>query len=238
MAKRDKYTAPRNPQTIQGEEEVPSAQETIKGIEGWYETNKKIVNGILIGILAVIVGIYAYNNFYLKPRNKKANDALFRAEQYFGMDSFNVALNGDVSGPGFLKVIDKYGSTKAGNLAHYYAGAIYLKQGEFQKAIDQLSDFDGHGTLVEPVAQGCLGDAYMELGKTDKAIGYYEQASADDKNEMLTPLYLERLGLAYEKAGNTEKAIAAFKRIRTKFSNSQQGRNADKYLARLGEYNL
>lgn len=238
MAKRDLYTAPRNPQQVAGQDDVPSAQETIKGLEKWYETNKNPINYSLIALAILIGGIYAYTHFLKGPKEVKASEAVFRAEQYFAMDSLNFALNGDGNSYGFLKIIEKYNGTKTGNLAHYYAGIIYLKQGQFQKAIDQLEDFDANGTMVEAVANGSTGDAYMELGKTEKAISYYEKASADKDNELLSPLYLERQGLAYEKLGKTEEAIAAFKKIKLEFSQSAQARNVDKYLARLGDYSL
>ena len=153
MAKRDQYTAPRNPQQYQTEDDLPTAEDRIKGIESWYENNKKIINAILLGALVVVVGVYAYNNFLQKPKTVKANDAIFMAQQYFEMDSTNLALNGDGNNYGFLKIIDKYGSTDAGNLAKFYAGRILLGNGEFDKAIKYLKDFDGEGTLYRQLQQ-------------------------------------------------------------------------------------
>ena len=50
-------------------------------------------------------------------------------------DSMNLALNGDGNIYGFLKIIDKYGSTNAGNLAKFYAGRILIGNGEFEKGL-------------------------------------------------------------------------------------------------------
>ncbi len=238
MAKRDAYTAPRNPQVRPTEDDVPTAEETLKGIESWYEKNKKMLNSILLGALVLVVGVYAYNNFLQKPKNQKANDAIFMAQQYFAMDSMNLALNGDGNNYGFLKIIDKYGSTDAGNLAKFYAGRILVGQGEFDKGIKYLKDFDGAGTLAETIKLGTLGDAHMELGKTKEAIDYYKQATADKNDIYLTPLYLERMAIALEQGGDTAKAIEIYKRITTEFATSAQSRNAEKYLARLGDYSI
>lgn len=240
MAKRDAYTAPRNPQvrTEEAIDDLPTAQDRIKGIESWYDKNKKIINGVLIGVLAGVAGFYAYNNFFKGPQNEKANDAIFMAQQYFSNDSMNLALNGDGNNYGALKVDEKYGSTDAGNLAHFYAGRALLEQGKYDEAIKHLKAFDGRGTLPGTVALGCIGDAYMELNKTSDAIGYYEKATSDKNDVFLTPLYLERMGLAYEASGNAEKAIASFTRIKDEFAQSSQARNAEKYLARLGDYSL
>jgi tetratricopeptide (TPR) repeat protein len=239
MAKRDKYTAPRNPQRYASNEEVvPTAEDRLKGIESWYESNKKILNGILIGGLAIVAVFFAYNRFYKGPQNEKANDAVFMAQDYFANDSMNLALNGDGNNFGALKIGDKYGSTDAGNLSHFYAGRALLGQGKYQEAIKELKDFDGKGTMPGTVALGCIGDAYMELNKPSEAITYYKKATADEDDVFLTPLYLERLGLVYESTGKTKEAIEAFTRIKLGFPSSAAARNADKYLARLGEYNL
>lgn len=236
MAKRDLYTAPRNVSPRGGEDDVPSAQDTLKGIEKWYEHNSKTINYLLIGVVALIGAWFAYNNFIKKPKYAEANEKMFRAEQYFGIDSFNLALNGDGNYKGFLYIIDKYGSTPSGNLAQYYAGVSYLKLGQFQKAIDHLSKFDANGSVLGTLAQGSLGDAYMELNQSDKALSAYKTASSDLENLYLAPVYRERLGLAYEKIGKTKEAIETFKQLRIDFPMTQQGMNADRYLARLGDF--
>ncbi|MGI9190908.1 MAG: YfgM family protein [Chitinophagaceae bacterium] len=238
MAKRDLYTAPR--QVVnQGEEvlDVPTAEEQLKGVEHWYENNKKIINNTVIAVLAVVLGYIAYDKFYKTPRIEKSNDAIFRAQTYFGMDSLNWALNGDGSKLGFLSIIDKYSGTPAANLATYGAGICYLKMGDFAKAEKYLKEFDGKGTMVEVVAKGSLGDALMEQGKTDDAIKAYEAASKDDDNILLSPMYLERLGMAYEAKNNNAEAIKAYRKVKERFPMSQQAREMDKHLSRLGDFN-
>ncbi|MBK7689585.1 MAG: tetratricopeptide repeat protein [Bacteroidetes bacterium] len=237
MAKQDLYTASRKVTAGAVIDNEPSAEEKLKGVEKWYHNNNKLINNILIGVLAVVAGIFAYTRFYKAPKIQKSNDAIFRAQTYFGIDSINWALNGDGSSLGFLKIIDKYSGTPAANLSHYYAGVCYLKMGDFAKAEKHLKEFDGKGTMVSYVAKGALGDAYMEQNKTDDAIKAYLDASADDNNVLLTPVYLERAGMAYEIKNNKEEAIKTYKKIVDRFPSSSQAQNIKKSLARLGEYN-
>ncbi|MBL7753354.1 MAG: tetratricopeptide repeat protein [Chitinophagaceae bacterium] len=237
MAKQDLYTAPRQVQGAVVVDDEPSAEEKLKGVESWYQSNSSIVNKVLIGILAVVAGYFAYTKFYKQPNIDKANDAIFRAQTYFGMDSINWALNGDGNNPGFIKIIEKYGSTPAGNLAHYYAGVCFLKKGEFAKAEKHLKEFDGKGTLVAKIAQGSLGDAYMEQNKVEDAIKAYLEAANDDDNILVSPIYLERAAMAYEMKNNTPEAIKLYKDLYNKFPGTGQAQNAVKNLARLGEYN-
>ncbi|HOZ53036.1 MAG TPA: tetratricopeptide repeat protein [Chitinophagaceae bacterium] len=239
MSKMDKYTAPRAVTTgVSPAEEIDaSGIEKLRTVESWYETNKKMINNVLIGILAVVVGIVGYTRFFKGPRVEKSNDAIFRAQTYFGMDSLNWALNGDGNNVGFLKIIDKYSGTPAANLAHYYAGVCFLKKGDFKNAEKHLREFDGKGTMVTNVAKGALGDALMEQGKTDDAIKSYLDAASDVDNTLLTPLYLERAGMAYELNNKLDDAKKMYRRIKDEFPMSTQARNMDKYLARLGDYN-
>ncbi|HQW46155.1 MAG: tetratricopeptide repeat protein [Bacteroidetes bacterium] len=237
MAKQDLYTAPRKVVATNVIDNEPSAEEKLKGVEHWYQNNSKLINNVLIGILAVVAGIFAYTRFYKAPKIQKSNDAIFRAQTYFGIDSINWALNGDGSNLGFLKIIDKYSGTPAANLSQYYAGICYLKMGDFAKAEKHLKSFDGKGTMVSYVAKGALGDAYMEQNKTAEAISAYLEAGADENNILLTPVYLERAGMAYEMQNKKEDAIKTYKKIVEKFPSSPQSQNIKKSLARLGEYN-
>ena len=243
MSKMDKYTAPRSvvtgsaPKLTEAEEIEASGVDKLKSIEFWYESNKKNINNILIGVLAIVVGVFAYTRFYKGPRIEKANDAIFRAQTYFGMDSINLALNGDANNLGFLKIIDKYSGTPAANLSHFYAGVCFLKTGDFKNAEKHLKEFDGNGTMITYVAKGDLGDAYMEQGKTDDAIKAYEEAASDNDNMLLTPLYLERAAMAYELTNKNDEALKLYRRIKDEYPSSAQARNVDKTLARLGDYN-
>jgi len=150
------------------------------------------------------------------------------------MDSLSKALSGDGQHPGFTNIIKKYGSTKAGNLSHYYAGIIYLRTGDFKNAVKHLDDFNGKGTILERAAKGALGDAHMEQNQTKKAIEAYEEAASDKEDEIMTPMYLQRLGMAYEMNKQPEKAKEAYKRLHDEYPTSAAARDIDRYLARLG----
>ena len=78
----------------------------------------------------------------------------------------------------------------------------------------------------------------MELGKKDEALSQYKKATSDQNDVYLTPLYMERMALVYEQSGDTKKAIETYQEIKTKYATSAQSRNAEKYLARLGDYSL
>ena len=81
--------------------------ETIAKVQGFWQ---KFQTPFLI-VLAVIVigggGWYGYREYILKPKEEKAVDVSFKAEEYYRLDSVNLALKGDGQNLGFLKIIDK-----------------------------------------------------------------------------------------------------------------------------------
>ncbi len=200
----------------------------------WAVNSKKVL--IVLGALVVVVGGFiVYRSMVSEPNEVKASEAIFRAQDYFGQDSIRLALNGDNINPGFLKIIDKYGGTKAANLAHFYAGSCYIKLGDFNKAVKELKDFSTDSKQVEARAMSLLGDAYSELGKKEEAAAEYSKAGKlFEKDDYNSPEYLFKAGYLYESLGKNKDAIEMYKIIKVKYSKSERGFDIDKYLARLG----
>src|SRR6478735_130622 len=120
--------------------EVKSEDVIVKTRNFWHHNQKPIL-AVLIVLVVLIGGWFAYQNYIVAPKEEEAQNTMWKAEQYFRQDSLNLALNGDKFNHGFLYIINNYGSTKAGNLAKYYAGACYLRTGNFNKAVEYLKDF-------------------------------------------------------------------------------------------------
>jgi tetratricopeptide (TPR) repeat protein len=216
------------------EERIEKVEEVFGKTEQFIEKNQKIILIVLGAIIVVVLGFFGFKKLYLAPREKEAQTQMFMAEKYFEMDSLSKALKGDGNNLGFLDIIDQYKFTKSANLSHYYAGICYLKKGEFQNALDQLSSFSSSDEVVGPMAIGAMGDAYMELNNTDKAISNYMKAADKRKNDLTTPLFLMKAGMAYEIEGKNEEALKVYTRIKNEFSRTNEGRDIDKYIARLG----
>ena len=207
-------------------------QEKVAGFEHWIENNSKVVFGIL-GVAVLAVAGYFGFTYYKNNQNEIAQKEMFQAIRYFEADSLSLALNGDGNNLGFVNIIEDYSMTEAANLANYYAGVCYLKQGEFETAILYLKDFSSKDLLVQPRAYSLLGDAHMELQKFEEAASYYGKASKYMPNKFFTPSYLMKEALAYEKLNQNEKAIAAYDRIINEFFDAPEFTNAKKYKARL-----
>ncbi|MFL9483286.1 tetratricopeptide repeat protein [Chitinophagaceae bacterium LWZ2-11] len=198
---------------------------------------QKFQKPVTIGLIAIIViggGIYGYNKFVKAPNEEKAADAIYKAQQYFAVDSSRLVLDGDGVNKGVLSIMKTYSGTKAANLAHFYAGVSYLKLGDFNKAIEYLKDFSTDALQIQMVAYGDLGDAYAESGKKDEAVNYYKKAgSTFEKDEFNSAEYLFRAALLSETLGKTKEALDLYKEIKTKYPKTDKGFQADKYIYRL-----
>ena len=203
--------------------------EVISKTEAFVEKNKKILIGAIVAILVVVAaifGIRAYNN----SRANTAEEEIFAAEQWFAMDSLQLAMKGNAMHMGFEAIADEYGSTKAGNRAKYCAGIICLRQGEYQRAIDYLESYKLKDDFTPILAKVMIGDAYYELDNVKEAVNYYEKAAKMDDNEITAPYALFKAGLGYMKLGDNAKANEVFTQIKEKYPFSTEARQIDKYI--------
>lgn len=219
----------------QTEERFEAVEEALTKSEQIIEKHQKSILTV-IGVVVVIVVLYfAFDKYYLQPQELEAQIEMAGAEGYFAQDSLSLALNGNEEHLGFLDIIDAYGMTKSANLSHYYAGICELKLGNFNEAINHLKSFSADDQVVGPMAMGAIGDAYMELGETDKAINFYLDAANQKVNDFTSPMFLQKAAWAYENKGDFSKALSLHERISEEFATSNEGRQAKKYIAALKE---
>ncbi len=208
-----------------------------KAKDFWGKHGKKLTI-VSLAVIVLIGGWYGYQNFIKQPKETKAVDVLFKAEEYFRMDSINKALNGDGQNFGFLKVMDKYSGTDAANLASFYAGSCYIKLNDNKNAIKYLKKFSGDSKPIQARAYKLLGDAHADLGENSDALSYYKKAGRHfEKDETNSAEYLFAAAyLADRVIKDSKEAIALYKEVKEKFPRTQQAADADNYLAQLGVY--
>jgi tetratricopeptide (TPR) repeat protein len=200
----------------------------------WLKYSKQIVYGASM-LLLLLAGLIGYKSLIQEPNEKKASESMFHAEDYYRMDSARLALYGDNINAGFLKIISKYGGTRSGNLASFYAGSCYLKLGDFKNAAKYLSNFSTPALQIQARAYGLLGDAYSELNRKEEAVSAYRKAGTIfEKDDFISPENLFRAGYLLETMGKPKEAIEMYQRIKDKYPTSQKGYDIDRYLARLG----
>lgn len=217
----------------QKEEPIVDVQETISKAEHYIEENKKSLSIIVGAVIVLVGGYFAWTKLYIAPMEEEAQSQMFMAESYFEKDSLDKAINGDGQFYGFKDIIENYGLTSSGNLAHMYLGLCYLNKGQFEDAISELKEYDnGNDMILGPISIGAMGDAYSELGKSEEAIEHYLKASSADNNNFTAPIYLMKAATLYESQSKFAEALKIYEQLKTDFPESREGREVEKFISR------
>lgn len=199
------------------------------------ENNKSLL--FIVAAIVVLIGVFFwYQNVYLKNRAEEAAGKMFRAEQFVGVDSLSTkAIKGEGGYPGLEQIAEEYDNTKSANLANLYLGGIYLRKGEYKKAVESLSKYSETGSIVaDPLALGLLGDAHSELKDYKQAATYYKKA-ADKASKFTSPMFLKKLGLVNETLKDFKAAVEVYTKIKTQYPESAEAQLIDAYIARAQE---
>ena len=206
--------------------------ETLSKSEEFINKNKNYLI-LFFGIITISIAAFSIFSYLKSNQNENAQNEMFQAVYYFEKDSLVQALNGDGNNYGFLEIIDEYSLSEAANLSRFYAGASYLKLGNYQNAINYLDQFSSSDLLVQARAYSLIGDAYVELEDYENAIYYFEKASSEHPNQFFTPSYLLKLALVYEEVSDLKSAIKSYETIISDFKDSPEYQTSLKNKSRL-----
>jgi len=202
-------------------------------VKKFYDNNKKPIIYIGGAILGVLVLYVAYTFLYLNPRNNEASNEIWKVQQAFEKDSFDLVLKGRTGKnemKSAIEIVDEYSGTDQANLASYYAGVAYLRTGKYAEAIEYLEKFSSSDDVIAPTAKGLLADAYVEQGNLDKGAKLYEKAAAMSINDYSTPKYLKKAADIYLYQKEYKKAQSLYEKIKKDFEKSTIARDMDKYI--------
>lgn len=208
--------------------------------EAWISKNQTYVIGAVAAIAFGVLAYLGYQQFILEPKENEAASEIYQAQVFFDdaiessgkvRDSlFNLALDGGRGKLGMLDVASNYSGTKTASLAHYYAGISYLNLGNYEQAIKHLDKFNGKDQVLAPLAQGAIGDAFLQLEQNKEALGHFETAAQMSKNSFTTPKFLLKAAITAIDLGESAKAEKHLKRIKAEFPNSDEYKLVEAYL--------
>lgn len=215
--------------------------ETASKSEQWVIKNQKAIFGVIALIVFSVLGFMAYQKYVAGPQEKEAANELAFPKVYFdkainssvAVDSlFNLGLNGTEGKYGFIDVADKFSGTKAGNLAHYYAGISYLKMKQYKNAITHLEQFSSNDALLGPTAKGAIGDAFADINQPEDALDFYIKAANLQDNGFSTPLFLFKAGNTALDLGKFDKALSLFNQIKKDYPTSEEGKIIEVFISK------
>lgn len=216
----------------QNEEKNLEVSSVITRTEQYIEKNKKLLITIAAAIIVVGLGIWAYVALVAGPRQNRAAEEMFAAQQWFEQGNWEKALNGNSDTLGFAGIIDEYGCTKSGNLAHFYAGICQLNLGKYNEAIDYLKGYSGKDIFTGCEALMLTGDCYAELDNSKEAASYYEKAAKKGAdNFIVAPTAWWKAGMMQLKLGDNKKAAECFQQVKDNYPESTEWPDIDTYIS-------
>ncbi len=213
------------------DEQLQNVGEALNTAGLWFEKNEKILEWILLGVIAVVVGVVMLSRYVIKPKAVEASNENAKAEAYFMQGDYTKALNGDEADCiGFAEIAASYSLYQQGKLAALYAGICNYQLGEYEEAAKYLKKFDAEDLTIDAAASQLLGDAYVELGEYSKAVFAFK-AAAKSGNKLIAPMALKKAGITYLEMGNKSAAKLVFEAIKSDYPMSQEAQDIDKYIA-------
>jgi tetratricopeptide (TPR) repeat protein len=210
-------------------EDPNSLADKLSQSEDFVKNNRNVLMYAAIAVAVVGAGIFFYWS-QLKEQNQEAQVSMINGVYFWEQDSTKQALKENL-----VDIADENGMTDAGNLAKFYVGTAYLKQGKYEDAINYLKGFSSSDLLLQARVYSLIGDAYMEQKDLENAATYYTKAVDYKPNQYYTPEYCMKAGLAYELSKQYEPAVKMYDKVIKEFWQAAEVNDAKKYKARAEE---
>lgn len=195
-------------------------------MEHFVNENRQTLTYGLGGLAVVILAILGYQSFVVRPAEVAAEEGAWRAENYFQMDSLNLAAYGDGYDAGLEEILNDHSGTNAAERAAYELGIVYRDNGQFEEAIEAFANAGVDDGMIGALAECNIGDCKVELGQYNEAVGHFEaaarMAASDLGEDVLAPLFLFKSAVAKIETGDTRGAKEDLDRIVEDYPNSQQ----------------
>lgn len=196
--------------------------------------NKKIIF-IGVGVILVVAAfVLSYLFIYKNPKMEKA------FEEYNGVGI--QMLPDSVAIEQYKDIADRYSGENAGKLAALSAAEALYNQGDYEQAAQYLQKFSSGDNLLESNALVLTGDCYVNLGKYDEALNYYQKAIRKaEGNSQIVPRVLLKEANVYDAQGNYGKALECYQQLKDNFptfklgNQRMQGMEIDAYISREKE---
>lgn len=201
---------------------------------GFYQEYKTLIIGGGVALVALLVAIVGYT-FYQSGQEEEAQRLMAVAEASFRSGTYEKALKGDLDAlaPGFEQIISNYGSTNAGNLAHYYAAIAEYELGNLEIALSYIQDFDVPDGVLGVNALSLHAVILADLKRFPEAAAQYVKAAEQTDNESLAAFHYLKAAQAFLDGDDRANASIMVNKILDAYPTSAQVNDAKKLRARI-----
>ncbi len=133
----------------------------------------------------------------------------------------------------FQEVMQRYPSTRSGQLAKYYSALCEEHLAKNPQAIKDLTDLEnGSDHDFAAMARFELAQIYDQMGKSDQAVQLYNELLSNPSVLVPKPIVLLALAEHY-KGSNPAQAAKFYNQVKTEFPGTSAADDADQQLALL-----
>ena len=205
--------------------------------EQFIEDNSRNLIIAIAAVAVVIIAVVGYGKLVVEPAEQSANEDAWRAEQYFMMDSMDLALDGDGLYPGLYDIVQDHNGTKAAARAQYELGLLLRGQGDFEGAIEAFENAGLKDDILSTIAAINIGDCEVELGNYESAENAFNQAishaSRSIGEDFLAPIALYKGALVNLELDNIDAAKSKLSRIAKDYPSSNLHATAEGLAAAI-----
>lgn len=234
-----KQTTRTDKNELEGKETVEVFKDLDRGAldtERFIEKHAKTLVIIFVALVSAVLGYFAYEQFYVAPRNEEATLSYLAAQKNLADGKEELALGGKTAAnPGFLGTYDEFSGTKAGKLSAYNAGLLKFKEGKYQEAYELLDKFSSKNDVLMALKYGAMADSQLNLNKSDDALSLLDKASSASKDPYTGYYFTRKAGLVALALKKNDAAKKYFSTIDEKYQDYDNGMS-DAYIEMVKYY--
>ena len=220
------------------EKDIPEVlDDSLNKTEIILEENKKLIGNVIMGVVALLVVFFGYDNLVAAPAEKEGLEEIWEAQQDFESETGKRDSSSTIA-EDFETVIENYSSTSSGNIAQLYLGISLMKTGDFSEAQEALEDFSPAGLLMPGLKLGLIGDCQSENDDYQSAVTNYSKAAELLNSKSGSVYFLKKAGILLEQNEQFSEAIEVYETALYKYlkgadrTYAQEKIEMEKYLAR------
>ena len=194
----------------------------------WVRAHQKLVLGIAGGVVVLALGAWVIMETGQR-RQLRAAEALDQAR--------NIAESGNLplAASELQKIIETFSGTDAATEAVVTLNQVRMVNGQSELAVVSLQEYlkTNPKKVYKVPAQGLLGEALENAGRSEEAGAAYLGAAEDAEVDYLKAQYLLSAARAYGNAGKVDEAVKALQTIIDKYPKTTALTEARVRLAEL-----
>ena len=234
-----KISLGKNKKELEGKETVEVFKDLDKGAldtERFLEKNSKMLMIVFGALVAAVLGYFAYQQFYVEPRNEEATLSYLQAQKNLADGKDELALGGkSAANPGYLGTYNDYSGTKVGKLSAYNAGLLKFKEGKYQEAFDLLDKFSSDNKVLMALKYGAMADCQANLNRNDEALSLLDKATSASDDSYTSYYFTRKAGLVALALKKNAEAKKYFSTIDEKYQDYDNGMS-DSYIEMVKYY--